>query len=111
MALWIDDMHFVQLCNSYELPIDTLVKTYDVDFQSHENMDYIVYEHSVLWMQWICTSFVMLSYIVCKWDVLHDLMESHDDDDGNNEFHNGEHVWQTWEVRETEVTSFKYLWS
>jgi hypothetical protein len=92
MALWIDDMHFVQLCNSYELPIDTLVKTYDVDFQSHENMDYIVYEHSVLWMQWICTSFVMLSYIVCKWDVLHYLMESHDDGDEKNEFHDGERV-------------------
>ena len=29
-------MHFVQLCNGYELSIDTFIKTYDNDFQNRE---------------------------------------------------------------------------
>jgi hypothetical protein len=66
-------MHFVQLCNSYELSIDTFVKTYDDDFQSHG---------CGLWCVWTLHVidamnmylFVMLSYIICICDVLHHLM-------------------------------------
>ena len=40
VVLWLDNMHFVQLYNCYELPIDTFVETYDDDFQ----MNYVMYE-------------------------------------------------------------------
>jgi len=29
-------MHFVQICNGYELPIGTFEKTYKDEFQNHE---------------------------------------------------------------------------
>jgi len=36
VIVWLENMHFVQLCKGYELPIDTFVKTYDYDFQNRE---------------------------------------------------------------------------
>ena len=47
VIVWLDDKYFVQLCNSYELLIDTFVKLTMMTFKVVD-MDYGVYGHFIL---------------------------------------------------------------
>jgi hypothetical protein len=73
VIVWLDDIHFVQLCNSYELPIDTFVKTYDNYFQSRGCWLWCVWTLHVIDAMNMYF-FVILSYIICMYDVLHHLI-------------------------------------
>jgi hypothetical protein len=77
--MWLEDMHFVQICNGYELTIDTFGKTYDDEFQNHECELYYGWTLHVMNAITMCIllwCYRVLYVCVCVCDMLHHLIMS-----------------------------------